>query len=1045
MLKSWRTKGLARENKDLQVLIYTDKLFNISIERLKIMVIEKYYENLSCLHVNTMPNRAYYIPYGNAEDAVMKDRIHSDRFVLLNGNWDFKYYESVYDIKEEFWRDGFNNSDFIKIPVPSVWQNHGFDHHQYTNLKYPFPYDPPYVPHNNPCGIYQTEFELKENETLQKKHLNFEGVDSCFYVYINETFVGYSQVSHSTSEFDITDYVKEGKNKLSVLVLKWCDGSYCEDQDKFRMSGIFRDVYILSRPENHVRDFFVTTKLLNDAGKAEIYAKLDFAGETKTVKYSFLDSSNHLLKKGESTQNEICFELDNPSLWNAEQPYLYTLIIESEQEIIATKVGVREIAVKNGVVYLNGTKIKFRGVNRHDSDPVTGYAISVEQMEKDLRLMKEHNINAIRTSHYPNAPVFLELCDRYGFYVIDEADLETHGAGEIYGEQADMFLLVSDPAFEKSVVDRVQLLVSRDKNRPCVVIWSMGNESGYGCNVEKALEWVKSADRTRLTHYESMSMHRDYKPDLSNLDLYSRMYASGQDIVNYFENKEPDKPFIQCEYVHAMGNGPGDIEDYFQLIDKYDGFCGGFVWEWCDHAIFMGQHENGKDKYFYGGDLGDFPNDGNFCMDGLVYPNRKPHTGLLEYKNVLRPIRITAKDTGNKVFVMRNMLDFSNVKDLLFIRCQVTQDGEVVFEQEITDKNVLDLKPHEQKEIAVDFPTMESGRCFIKFEFIQKADLGLTKKGHIMGFEQIEIATQDSENKRTLELLKHAHKSNKEINVDQDDRWIYVKGENFKYTYNKLTGVFDTLSFHNKDILQKPMEYNIWRAPTDNDGGISNQWRGCGYDRTIARAYETTVNQEENAVAIQTKLSVSAVYIQRIMDIEVVWTIEKDGQIHAEISVTKNETTPFLPRFGIRLFLPKEMCDVEYFGLGPNESYQDKCRSSYYGKFTSTVKDLHEDYLKPQENGSHCGCDYIMIHAEGTGLLAYSNQQFSFNASNYSQEELSKKAHNFELSESDSTIFCLDYKQSGIGSNSCGPELLEQYRLKEKKYVFDIKICPLRF
>ena len=627
------------------------------------MIVPRYYEDLSVLHDNTMPARAYYMPASKRMDDLVEHRELSDRMQLLNGTWKFQYFDSIYDMKDAFYEDGYSVEGFDEIKVPSVWQMAGYDTHQYTNIRYPFPFDPPYVPQDIPCGAYVHTFDYARDDAAPKAYLNFEGVDSCFYVWLNGTYVGYSQVSHMTSEFDVTDVLREGENRISVLVMKWCDGSYLEDQDKFRMSGIFRDVYLLKRPEKGIRDYRITTQLDSDIARINLTAAFY---EPTEVRVKLEDKNGAVVSEGViSESGEATFEIVDYTLWNTENPYLYTIILETEQEVIVDHIALRKIEIKNQVIYLNGQKIKFRGVNRHDSDPVTGFTISMEQIKTDLTLMKQHNFNAIRSSHYPNAPFFYEMCDRYGFMVIDEADIEAHGPFMLYRKEDTDYnrfkrwneKIADDPAWEAAIVDRVKLMVERDKNRFCIVMWSMGNESAYGCNFEKALAWTKEFDPKRITQYES-ARYRNYDVtyDYENLDLYSRMYPALTEIEEYLE-KDGSKPFLLVEYCHSMGNGPGDFEDYFQMIQAEDKMCGGFVWEWCDHAIAHGVAENGKTIYAYGGDHGEVIHDSNFCMDGLVYPDRRIHTGLLEYKNVYRPARVVSYDAASGELVLHNYMD----------------------------------------------------------------------------------------------------------------------------------------------------------------------------------------------------------------------------------------------------------------------------------------------------------------------------------------------------------------------------------------------------
>mgnify|MGYP000118604711 CR=1 FL=1 len=579
------------------------------------------------------------------------------------------------------------------IPVPSCWQTLGYDRHQYTNIRYPFPADPPYVPKENPCGAYLYDFTYQKDAAAPRAFLNFEGVASCFYVWLNGQFIGYSQVAHSTSEFDVTKFLQNGTNHLAVLVLKWCDGSYMEDQDMFRMNGIFRDVYLLHRPEQCIEDYFITTDI--HGSTAGVAVRLRYYDSAVATRITLYDAAGTMVGSVTPVEapDDAAFPdhaeitVVDPILWNAEQPYLYTLVLDTPNETITDRVGIREVHVANNQIYVNGQSIKFHGVTRHESDPVTGYAVGFEQTKKDLLMIKKHNFNAIRTSHYPDVPYFYQLCDQYGFFVIDEADNESHGASEYYCEGNESWPnhvenwnkpIADNPEFTEATVDRTRRCVERDKNRPCVMIWSMGNESGYGRNFEAALEWTKRADPSRLTHYES-SIHprRGGRFSLEHLDIYSRMYASIEEIDAYFA-AGPEKPLLLCEYCHSMGNGPGDLEDYRECMRRHPGFCGGFIWEWCDHAV-LSASDDGL-RYLYGGDFGDEPNDGNFCVDGMVFPDRVPHTGLLEYKQVIRPVRLVEFDAEARRFVFENMRDFLSPADDLTLSCRLqSEDSETEF------------------------------------------------------------------------------------------------------------------------------------------------------------------------------------------------------------------------------------------------------------------------------------------------------------------------------------------------------------------------------
>ena len=1008
------------------------------------MIVPRYYEDLSVLHENTMPARAYFIPASKRMDNLVEHREESDRMQLLNGTWKFQYFNSIYDVQEPFFEKDYDTENFDEIQVPSVWQMAGYDTHQYTNIRYPFPFDPPYVPQDIPCGTYAHTFVYHKDENAPKAFLNFEGVDSCFYVWINGSYVGYSQVSHMTSEFDITDLLRDGENSIAVLVMKWCDGSYLEDQDKFRMSGIFRDVYILKRPKQAISDYHIKTRIEDMLAKVEIEMKFY---SPLNVKISIEDRNGAVVALGSiAEEGTAVLEIASPELWNTENPYLYKLILETENEVIVDHIALRKIEIKDQVIYLNGQKIKFRGVNRHDSDPVTGFTINPEQITTDLTLMKQHNFNAIRSSHYPNAPFFYEMCDKYGFMVIDEADIEAHGPFMIYRKEDTDYnrfkrwneKIADDPVWEEAIVDRVKLMVERDKNRFCIVMWSMGNESAYGCNFEKALEWTKNFDPDRITQYES-ARYRNYDEtyDYSNLDVYSRMYPALSEIQEYLD-KDGSKPFLLVEYCHSMGNGPGDFEDYFQMIQDNDKMCGGFVWEWCDHAIAHGTAENGKTIYAYGGDHGEEIHDGNFCMDGLVYPDRAVHTGLLEYKNVYRPARVISYDKESGELVLHNYMDFDDLKDYVKISYELTQDGLVISKGKLPE---VSAAPHSEGKINLKINVPESGKCYLKFIYHLKKELPLLDEDHILGFDEIEVSQKDAKCQLAEKWVEKTV-TDSELQVSEDDTQIHIKGREFAYTIDRRTTLFTEMKFAGREYLNHPMELNIWRAPTDNDMYIKSEWKKAHYDKAYTRAYTTEVVQGKHGVKITSHASVVAETVQKILDVTITWKIEAAGKIDADIAVTKDDEFPDLPRFGVRMFLDKKLSAARYFGMGPQESYCDKHQAASHGLYQANVDDLHEDYIRPQENGSHYDCEYVELNNSRYGIVVSAENAFSFNASYYTQEELEKKTHNYELTESDSVVFCVDYALNGIGSNSCGPVVLDQYRFDDVLFRFQFTLIP---
>ncbi len=1000
------------------------------------MILKNYFEDPQTLHIGTCPNRSYYIPCSQEEQALAeRPRLCSDRFVSLNGEWKFKYFKSVYDLTGAPWAE--EPVDYDTIEVPSCWQMKGYDQIQYTNVQYPIPFDPPYVPIENPCGVYQRTFKV-ENTAL-RTYINFEGVDSCFYLYVNGAFVGYSQVSHSHHEFDLTDFVKAGENRLTVIVLKWCDGSYLEDQDKFRFSGIFRDVYLLRRPENHLRDFFVKTACDFEDRSASVSIETEWFGEEQTLSCVLLDADGKEVASAEG-KGTLQFAVEDAKFWNAEHPYLYSLLLKSADEVIGWKLGFRTVGIKNGTILFNEQLIKFRGVNRHDSSPIGGATVTYEEMLEDVLLMKKYNFNSVRTSHYPNAPEFYDLCERYGLYILDEADLETHGCTKMYKDGVHRYhtyaFLTTTESYKNAYVDRMKMLVERDKNRTGVFMWSCGNETGFGPNVEAMLQYGVDRDDTRICNYEStFNTYLDYQPDYKNVPTYSRMYAPIEtaeayfaddlvkDLHNHYEvSPAADQsgerlPFMQFEYCHAMGNGPGDLEDYWQCMDRHDGYSGGYIWEWCDHAIAT--EKDGKTVYLYGGDHGEFPHDSNFCVDGLVYPDRRPSPGVLEYKNVMRPARFT--HLGNGRFKVKNYLDFTDLFELCTIEYEFTTDGMSVQKGAV---ELPALAPHATAEFDLS-ASLPLGHTFVCFTLRSKEDAPWAKKGEELGFDQIEILPFEP---KTIAAAAGA------VEIYEEADEIIVKGETFTYTYSKRIGAFSQMERCGKVLFVKPMEYNIWRAPTDNDRKVREIWEKAGYHRTIFRPYETTVQEDEQGVTLTVKMGAGAIWLQNSLRFTSEYRIDGGGNVRIHMDVERDLGFPYLPRFGVRLFLqPEDHKKVTYLGYGPGGSYQDFRYAQKYGCYTANVSD-YEPFIFPQENNSHWGTEWLAL---GALRVVTQKEPFSFNASRYSQEQLDHAKHNYELKPEDSAILCLDARMSGIGSGSCGPQLAEQYQVKEESFSFD--------
>ncbi len=1064
-----------------------------------------YHENPDVFHVNTLDSHCYFIPFGKEKGQnPFGAREKSSRFELLNGKWGFRYYDSLIDLEDDFADGKIARSalnDKKKMPVPANWQLHGYDKPQYTNFEYPIPYNPPFVPDENPVGVYYRTYNYIP-DGLQRI-LCFEGVDSCAYVYINGKFCGFSEVSHHTSEYDITAFLEEGENLITVAVLKWCFGTYLEDQDKLRLSGIFRDVYVLSRPKKRITDYRVATVLKNNYRSAV----LELTVYGANAKVSLCAPDGNQIFEGEAKKGILLeIPVKEPALWSAETPVLYKLLLETADEIIGEEVGFRKITNEKGVLKINGQPIKFRGVNRHDSYPDTGSVSPVSKIEKDLKLMKQHNINAIRTSHYPNAPEFYKLCDRYGFYVICEADLEMHGSVVVnntahwdWSDYSGIALVASNKFFYKGILDREKLCVTRDINRPSVVIWSMGNESGNGHNFTEAAKWIKAFDNTRLLHYESYHNQGDTSDAV--YDLVSRMYPSVQDWKQMSEDKKEKRPFILCEYCHAMGNGPGDLEDYHKVFHSSERFCGGFIWEWCDHSLILGKTRNGEVNYGYGGDWGEKHNDGNFCCDGLVYPDRRPHTGLLEAKQVYRPVRVRKlpdskkSAPGSAGFEFTNLLAFTDAATVLDCQYELSINGDIVKSEKIELPSLPPLG--KAKLVLNDLPAFEGKDSYIRFIFTEKQNQLWCEKGYEVCFDQVQLSAEpDSDNE--AEILRKAafmpelpglkpfqpgkrdakgvqENARKEIEAlikfvtasekqNENQNWqetfhvkadstsikygkLFVEPEglrykvtadNMTYSFNRRTGVFDSIKFGKTEILKKPLSFNFMRAPLDNDP-MKGEWFGAHLHDYEVKVYSSRIEPAEDGQSIRIIVNQGFVWsiYQPFLYGTVIYTISAATGLTVNFDFTATRRIFMLPRIGLRFFLDKSFNKVEYFGYGPTESYVDKHQATWVGKFKAKVDDMYEPYIRPQENSSHYGCRYVKLSnnkltlvCSGVQPKSGNQKNISFNVSNYTEEELWTKHHNFELEKCGNTVLCVDYKMAGVGSNSCGPALAEKYRIQ---------------
>ncbi|WP_164682226.1 glycoside hydrolase family 2 TIM barrel-domain containing protein [Streptococcus hyointestinalis] len=975
-----------------------------------------FHEDMTQFHVHTLPRRNYYIPYSDQESARRAClRQESNRFVSLNGSWQFAYFPSLAEIMDEDIAQ-LSASLSETIWVPSVWQYNGYDQLAYLNERFAIPFDVPYVPCDNPCALYQRNFKVSSEDRARfDYHLTFEGVDSCFYLWVNSQFVGYSQISHSLSEFDITPHLYDGDNILNVLVLKWCDGTYLEAQDKFRVSGIFRDVYLLKRDKDSFYQYRLHQTTDSKAKTALLSLELD--NWESAVPYLCYAPSGELVAKGDDLTQ---IELTSISLWSAECPKLYTLLLHFGDEWVCERIGFRELTITDGVFYLNQAPIKLYGVNHHDSNPLSGPCVTLEEQKEDLLMMKKHHINAIRTSHYPKSPEFYQLCDELGFYVMSEADIEMHGIVSLYGLGGydNYNQLANDSRFLAPILDRLESSIVPLVNMSSIFSWSLGNESGFGTNFEEGLRLVKALDASRLRHYEGY-FHADSTADGSLLDVHSRMYASLEDIELHYLQKR-DKPFLLCEYSHAMGNSCGDLFDYDVLMQAYPNFLGGFVWEWCDHAFVL--EKEGKQVLRYGGDSGEEVHDGHFCVDGLVSPDRLPHTSLALFKQMHCPFKIDKLADGT--LLLKNTYFFTATKSDLRLLYQLVVNGEVVKEH---NEAIVDMPARSELKLLSPFTNWQEyhGRVDLRVHFIWLGEEAGVKSICLREVTP-DLSSFQKENKpQSWQATEYAAR-------------IELKRGEMSVTFDKRTGFLSQVKLGDTAYLTEPMQLIIWRAPTDNDTKLLPLWKAAGYDRVRSRAYETSLLKTLDSIVLETSISLAAAGVQSVLRAQLTWTFRSDGAISLSAHFIKDKVFPSLPRLGLQLVLPKEMAQLSYMGNGPKENYSDKRQASYFGRFETRVSEMREAYIYPQESGNRCQVYAARLRSQDLALSVVSQRAISFNASPYSLEELTRCSHIDLLRDSQATYLYLDVAQAGIGSHSCGPELPERYQLGQEHYDLEV-------
>ncbi len=957
----------------------------------------------------------------------------SSETISLNGNWKFKYLAAPEYSPEGFEQADFNSDDWDDIEVPSCWQLKGYDHMHYTDVFYLFPLNPPYVPAENPTGIYKRNFTVTGEQLAKDVILRFDGVDSAYDLWVNGVYVGYSKVSRLPAEFDITHCVNEGENHVAVRVYKWSDGTYLEDQDMWWFSGIFRDVTLLYRPKARIEDCKIHASLDDSYNDGILEADICLTGAGGLLTWNLLDQNGKSVSGGSTEcQGEairICTGIENVDTWTAETPNLYKLELSlctgEEKHEVSFRTGFRRIEVKGETFTVNGKAILLNGVNHHDYSPRGGRCVDPDILKEDIRMMKRHNINAIRFSHYPSIEAIYDYCDEYGLYVIDEADLECHGFewAHIYNRITD------DPEWENAYVDRAVRMVRRDYNHPSIIMWSLGNESSFGANFKREAEAVRALDCSRLIHYEG-----DFEAEIT--DVYSTMYTKLEELKEIGETKiGHNKPHIHCEYGHSMGNGPGCLSDYQKLYRKYRRLQGGFIWEWYDHGIECVE-KDGTVTYKYGGNYGDFPTNGNFCIDGLLMPDRKPSPGLVEYKQVICPVCVTRIGETGSLLAVKNYYDFKTL-DGISLKCEIT-DGEHVYETVMI--HTLSAKAGEEELVSVPYGTRITGKdWYLNVHILEKKASAYALAGHELGVFQFVLGEKNNA-VATPDVWK-------EIEVREDSVSLTIQEEGTVCEFDKVMGELRSVRQDGRTLIKKGPSLTVDRADIDNDMYKVDDWNNkyflsCGMETL---EYMTTMRTSGAFI----------VYIQKHFGcynqawgfrLIYMYTVYRDGSLDVEV-IGKAIRNPafepeFLPRIGVELTVNGSMKNVAWYGLGPGENYSDSREAAIMGVYRTDVDGMHTDYVKPQENGHREGVRWLSLTGDTCGLLIKAHKEFGINVHDYTTDDLRRAMHPCQIARKEDLSVTIDYKHSGLGSNSCGQEQTDGCKVKIEDFIFGFSIFP---
>lgn len=1047
------------------------------------------WENPKVFERNKEQAHATLIPYSDVEEAKAYNRNMSSWYRLLNGSWNFLYCGRPEMAPEDFYSEAYDAKNWDSVAVPGNWQMQGYDRPIYTNVTYPIPAEPPYVPEENPTGLYRQEFEIPRNWDGRKIFIVFDGVDSAFTLWINGREVGYSQGSRTPAEFDITRFVKPGRNLLAARVLRWSTGTYLEDQDMWRMSGIYRDVYLYSTPQVHIRDFMIRTELDRDYNHAvlQVRAKtrnyMEAAVENYQVEIKLFDANGQPVWEEPARKTVECLSpgaekavnfirnVTAPLKWSAEFPNLYILtlsLINPQGEVIeveSTRVGFRQIEIKDGKFLVNGVPVYFKGVNRHEHDEVNGKVVTTESMVMDITLMKQFNINAVRTSHYPDCPEWYDLCDEYGLYLIDEADLETHGIANI-NKQMDEFQNckiepANDPVWLHAFMERCVRMVERDKNHPSVIFWSLGNESGIGPNHLAMAAWIRGFDPTRPIHYEG-SIYSNGNRVTPLVDMISVMYPSIDYLVQLATDPREDRPIIMCEYAHAMGNSTGNLKEYWETIYKYPRLRGGFIWEWIDHGLKR-KTENGEEWWAYGGDYGDKPNDGNFCIDGMIWPDRTPHPGMWECRKIFQPVVAEAVKLEEGLVKVANRYDFADLSGLS-IEWELLCNGRVI---ESGSMAPLKTPAGSSEEIKLPFtkPQAKPGEEYLlNLRFKLAQNTLWAAKGHEVAWEQFDLPFK-AVSSGTVKAGPECSRYTGTLKLEKTGETVVVAGEDFRAVFDLAVGRLALWEADGIQLVKEGPQFNVWRALTDNDvivramDSLREGKELCDWDgnkqgvRWLKAGLDQLEHHVKSAEAVRVSDHMAYVVVEtRVQpadklpgfDCRYEYRICSSGEITVTLTMVPDQGLPSLPRIGLVMEVPRSLENFTWYGRGPLENYRDRKAGYPVGLYSSTVKEQHVPYIMPQENGNKTDVRWAALTDDsGNGLMVTGMSLFETSAHDYSIGDLFKARHTYDLKRGADTTLTLDYVQSGLGGASCGPDTLLQYQVKAEPVTFVVKLRPL--